>query len=138
MITMDSKAGKTNDVAGAVWLAGLLMTYNELEINGGKNIYFKQSEIQKVAQKLCSNLVYSARISQWCNGDHLNNNYNYLRALGSKRRLIRIGEFNGRKEYPNRLYSLDTIILATGKDNQPVTYRELFEWYKMKYSKMES
>ncbi|MRH41607.1 hypothetical protein GH741_02835 [Aquibacillus halophilus] len=127
---------KTDNVFGAVWLATLVLTYKELVFRKNENIYFKQVDIQKLAQELCSKKVQSARISQWCNGDYHENNYNYLRALGSKRRLTTAGEFNGKKEYPDRLFEPGTVILEIGGNK--ITYGDLVEWYRGTYSKIDN
>lgn len=75
----------TDDVFGSVWLAALILTYEAIELTKVKCIVsLKQTEIQHLAQKICVNKVNSARISQWCDGDHLKNNYNYLRAVNEK------------------------------------------------------
>ncbi|MCT2534769.1 hypothetical protein NC661_04480 [Aquibacillus koreensis] len=132
---VDINTKKTDNVFGAVWLSTLLLTYNEIEIEKSNEIYFSQTAIQDLAQKICTKTVHNARISQWCNGDHPNNNYNYLRASGPKRRLTRQGEYLGDKEYPDRLFSLDTIIIETA--NKEVSYRELLEWYRTTYSRID-
>ena len=63
----------TDNVFGAVWLAALILTYERIVLNNQTlDIDLKQSEIQKLAQKLCIKPVQPARVSQWCNGDHSN------------------------------------------------------------------
>ncbi|VDG98939.1 5-methylcytosine-specific restriction enzyme B [Lysinibacillus sphaericus] len=90
----------------AVWLASASMTYevfyqvkdvNELTV---EQLAFKQSHIQKRATQYTVHNVDSARISQWCNADHLNPTYNYFRNVNKARRLAYFGEFKGVKEIP--------------------------------------
>ena len=126
----------TDNVYGAVWLATLVMTYDEKVLKNSDHVFFDQVDIQQLAQKLCTKTVQSARISQWCNGDHPNNSYHYLRANGSKRRLTRIGEFNHSKEYPERLLKMDELIFEIQDNGKKVKYGELFEWYCSTYSKI--
>ena len=119
---------------GAVWLATLAMTYEEKVIKQTNIIYFNQVDIRKMAQKLCTKTVQSPRISQWCNGDHPQSSYNYLRAYGPKRRLTQIGEFNKKREYPERFLASDTQIFIIQLTGEKVTFGELFEWYSSTYS----
>ena len=126
----------TDNVFGAVWLAALIMTYEEKVLKDTNNIYFDQVDIQNLAQKLCIKTVQSARISQWCNGDHPRSSYNYLRSYGSKRRLTRVGEFNF-KEYPERFLNSDMQVLVVQITGKQVEFGELFEWYLTTYSKKE-
>ncbi|NHN29638.1 hypothetical protein [Paenibacillus agricola] len=131
---------KVSDVHGAVWLAALIMTYDEVVIKNNKNreAQLRQSDIQRLADKLCTKSVQSARISQWCNGDHPASSYNYLRACRDKfRRLTRVGEFSFMKEYPEHLLNMDDIVYALNESDQQIKYRELFEWYTSFYSKAD-
>ncbi|WP_339171265.1 hypothetical protein NSQ55_03585 [Paenibacillus sp. FSL H7-0943] len=126
----------TDDVCGSVWFAALILTYEAIELTKVKGVVLlKQTEIQYLAKRICVKDVQSARISQWCNGDHLNNNYNYLRAVNEERRLTRIGEFNGVKEYPPRLLDSDTQVFTAEDNDQIITYGLLFRWYSEVYSK---
>ncbi|MNO37185.1 hypothetical protein D3C76_272660 [compost metagenome] len=126
----------TDDVFGSVWLAVLILTYEAIELTKVKGVVsLKQTEIQHLAQKICVNKVHAARISQWCNGDQLKNNYNYLRAVNEKRRLTRIGEFNGVKEYPPKLLDSDTQVFTVEDKDQIITYGMLFQWFSKVYSK---
>lgn len=100
---------KYNDVDVAVWVATAIMTYNTYtecarnnEISMEK-LYFTQSKIRKESKEICNKNVQNPRIQQWYNGDHNKNTYNYLRAKGNLRRIAYIGEFNGEKEYPEKL-----------------------------------
>lgn len=126
----------TDNVYGAVWLATLIMTFDEIVLKNSDHVFFDQADIQQMAQKLCTKTVQSARISQWCNGDHPNNNYKYLRAYGAKRRLTQIGEFNNSKVYPERLLKVETPIFEIQDIGKKVKYGELFEWYCSTYSKI--
>lgn len=96
---------KLKDVASSVWLATVLLTYETFKRTENPKkemLYFKQSDIQKKAQQLCTQNVDNARISQWCNADHDNHTYKYLReGEDTTRRISFHGEFNGFKEQPN-------------------------------------
>jgi len=128
----------TDNVFGAVWLGALILTYQATAINNEKtDIAFTQSEIRKTAQRLCSKTVQPARVSQWCNGDHQNSSYNYLRAVGGKRRLTKIGEFSHKKEYPESLLNADDWVIRIKEGKQEITYKDLLEWYKTVYSNSE-
>ncbi|MEC1071322.1 AAA family ATPase [Priestia megaterium] len=95
---------KLEDAPAAIWLATAILAYeifNRSDKPIKEMMYFKQSNIQKKAQELCKQSVDHARISQWCNADHANHTYNYLRqGEGATRRLSYHGEFNGLKEQP--------------------------------------
>lgn len=97
------------------------------------DIDLKQSDIQKLAQKLCIKTVQPARVSQWCNGDHPNSSYNYLRAVGGKRRLTKIGEYSYCREYPDKLLNNRDRVFFIEEINKEVIYGELFDWLS-KYS----
>lgn len=88
----------------AVWLATAVMTFEVYKNNPYftiDDIAFKQTDIQKKAQFYTEKNIENARISQWCNADHIKNTYNYLRDVNGRRRLTFPGEFNGAKEYPS-------------------------------------
>ena len=126
----------TDNVCGAVWLATLIMTYVEKNLNQSDDIYFKQVDIRKTAQEICNKKINSARTSQWCNGNHPNNTYNYLSAKFSKRRLAQIGEFMNFKEYPEQLLDFDVEVFEIIHNGNKVNYRELFDWYRINFSKV--
>lgn len=92
-------------VPDSVWLATAIMAYETFYNSTNPTsemMYFKQGDIQRKAQDLCKQNVDNARISQWCNADHVNNTYNYLRTGdNSSRRLSFQGEFDGNKETPD-------------------------------------
>jgi len=129
----------TDDVLGSIWLAALIMTYKKSinESNANHEILLRQSEIQRIAQLLCTKTVQSARISQWCNGDHPSSNTNYLRAIGDKRKLTKVGEFNFKKEHPDRLIDRSQCVLTLSESNKSVTFGELYDWYSSVYSKID-
>lgn len=55
---------KFENVTDAIWVAGLLKTYNKYIIKKKcEEIYFKQSEILKEARKICDKTVEPARLS---------------------------------------------------------------------------
>ncbi|SFC95363.1 AAA family ATPase [Bacillus sp. UNCCL81] len=112
---------KLDNVPTSIWLATVLLTYmsfkRDNELND-TNIFFEMNKIQKMAKRICSKKINSARISQWCNGDHSEHNYCYLRS-GEKalRRLTALGEFGGVKERPDNLdldmvFELDDSIVS--------------------------
>ncbi|MBB4826430.1 hypothetical protein HNO89_003690 [Sporosarcina luteola] len=91
-------------VPNAVWLAAAVLTYEKYKAGGMitvSDIAFKQSVIQQYATRFTDKNVDSARISQWANGDHPANTYNYLRDVDGERRLTAPGEFGGEKEQPS-------------------------------------
>ena len=119
----------TDDVFSSVWIAALILTYHNFEISKTRILWHTQSDIQKVASDLCTKTVQSARISQWCNGDHPAGSYNYLRANGSLRRLTKIGEYNGRKEAPIVIPAkIDKVF-----EKFDITIDDLVFWYKNTY-----
>lgn len=112
---------KYNDVKMAVWIATAVMSYNayirskEKENLSDEVFFFKQGDILKEAQKICSNTVQPARVSQWFNGDHESGSYNFLRSKGALRRLSYINEFNGSKEIPGDIDITDTVLTEVGE-----------------------
>lgn len=133
------KKGILGDVVGSVWLAALVMTYERKKSDSSEEvIYFSQSEIRDVAQAFCYNKVHQPRIQQWCNGDHPHNLYNYLRANGPLRRLTKLGEFGGSKEYPDHILESDDVVFSIEKNGEEITFGELFNWFKNEYSKSNS
>lgn len=122
----------TNSVPTAVWIATLLKTYENFVFEDKDNYWIGQRDIQEIAKLLCPKNIDNARISQWCNGDHPNNTYNYLRAKGPLRRLTKPGEFSGHKEQPREL-PINTIIF----ENKDITLMNIVEWYKSVYCKIQ-
>jgi len=130
------KRGIVGNVVGSVWLAALVMTYERMKSNSSEEvIYFSQSEIRDVAQAFCYNKVHQPRIQQWCNGDHPQNQYNYLRSKGPLRRLTKLGEFGGSKEYPDHILESDDVVFSIEETGEEITFGELFNWFKNEYSK---
>jgi hypothetical protein len=123
----------TNSVKVAVWTAAAVIAFNEYNKVDG-NVYVRQVDIQQLASNYCTNSVANARVSQWFNGDHSNNTYNFLRGKGSLRRITKIGEFDGVKEFPDELSQIyDETVLTESKGE--LTIRELFNWIRDIYSK---
>ncbi len=122
----------TNSVPTAVWLATLIQTYQNFVFIENNQYWISQKEIQETARLLCPKNIDNARISQWCNGDHPNNTYNYLRAKGPLRRLSKSGEFSGQKEQPKEL-PVSVIIF----EENEIRLMELLEWYKNIYCHMD-
>lgn len=132
MIKGELNMMKTDNVKVAVWVSAAILTFNEYNEKDG-DIYFRQTDIQRMAEKLCSKDVASARIGQWYNGDHANNTYNFLRSKGSLRRLTKFGEFNGVKEYPEELLEYLNE-LVTVRNFEEVSVKDLFSWVREVYS----
>lgn len=108
-------------VPEAVWLATALLTYEKFKtgtVETLNEVAFKQAVIQKYAKKYTDKNVDNARISQWTNGDHDANTYNYLRNVGGERRLTAPGEFDGDKEHPLLDPQLSLKIELNGKTEQ--------------------
>lgn len=118
----------TSEVPTAVWLAALIKTYLNFEFDNTQRYWLTQREIQDIACQLCHKNIDTARISQWCNGDHANNNYNYLRANGALRRMTKVNEFNGKKEIPREL-PIDAAIF----ENNSIKLIDLLDWYNKVY-----
>ncbi|WP_145972667.1 hypothetical protein [Acetobacterium woodii] len=130
-VTLDS-GFITDSVPTAVWLSTLINTYYNIKIMNKNDCWITQKEIRTVAGQLCDKNIDIARISQWCNGDHPNNTYNYLRANGSKRRLTVIGEFNREREYPDEL-PINKMIF----NDSALTVGDLMTWYKNEYCRYD-
>lgn len=122
----------TNSVPTAVWISTLIKTYENFVLEGNNNYWINQKDIQKVATILCPKNIDNARISQWCNGDHPNNTYNYLRSKGPLRRLTKSGEFLNSREQPKELPINELIF----KDKN-VLLLNILEWYNDIYCKIE-
>ena len=111
---------KLDNVPTSVWLSTAFLTYMSFKNVQNPNdtkIYHEIPEIQKVAKEICSKKIDYARVYQWCNGDHENHTYCYLReGKGALRRLSVPGEFGGEKEKPENLdldleFELDDVIV---------------------------
>jgi hypothetical protein len=118
-------ANVTNEVPTAVWIATLIKTYENFVIKSKNDYWINQRDIQAIASKLCTKNIDNARISQWCNADHPNNTYNYLRAKDKLRRLTKVGEFENTKEYPKELKLQEFISV-----NSDIKLVDLVTWYK--------
>ena len=122
----------TNSVPTAVWIATLIKTYENFILEENNNYWISQKDIQDIAKLLCPKNIDNARISQWCNGDHPNNTYNYLRSNGILRRLTKVGEFLNEKEQPRELPINELIF-----ENKDIYLINLLQWYKDIYCKIE-
>jgi len=118
----------TSDVSTAIWISTLINTYVNFNFTKSENFWISQRDIQETARRLCYKNIDSARISQWCNGDHKNNTYNYLRAKGKLRRLTIKNEFDGFREMPHEL-PLDEVIF----ENSDMKLLDLYSWYENIY-----
>ncbi len=129
-----------SDVSGSVWLATAVLTYQRAFDLTRKNapypevdFAFGQGTIRERADRVCSKRVHAARISQWTNADHPNSTYNYLRSVGSKRRLTLPGECNGRKESPLDLCPQDALVLDDAERGVTLTFGEVMRWVRSEY-----
>lgn len=135
----DPIVGELDDVPGAVWLAAAALTYGRLrgrdEPVPESEAALRQVEIRNRAERICSKPVNSARTSQWVNADHADSTYNYLRAVGSKRRLTMPGEFDRRKERPDLPLGPNASVHVSD-DGEAVTYAELIGWVEVGYPRL--
>ena len=114
------------------WIAALIKTYVNFTIDKSNKYWLTQSEIRAIANQLCTKNVQPARTSQWCNADHPNNTYNYLRANKDVRRLTKQNEFYGKREFPSELPSNEVIF-----ENSGISLYDLIAWYKDIYSRFD-
>lgn len=134
----DLAVSDLEDVYGSVWLATALMAYDRAQpleptdepLDEG-TFAFRQVDIQQVAQKLCDKKVNNARIGQWTNGDHADNIYNYLREVGTRRRLSRPDEFDSHQVLPTGLLPPDTPVLD--QTSLTLTFGDLVDWVRETY-----
>lgn len=129
-----------DNVCGSVWIATAILTYQRArELGKGEAPYpeerfaFPQKTIQELASQICSKTVHNARISQWSNADHPGSMYNYLRAVGTQRRLTMPGECGGEKEIPLNLVPRDAIILEESMKKHILSFDGLIEWARDSY-----
>lgn len=127
---------KFDSVAHAVWIAAAIMSYNAYKqsIKDGELVYggfyFKQSEIVNNARNLCNTEVANARVSQWFNGNHTDNMYNFLTAKDKLRRLAYKNEYNGVKEKPEGLILSNLVDTDSGE----ITIEELIKFVDNGYT----
>lgn len=119
-------------VSQSVWIAAAILTYekyHDVEKTTKKDMKLIQNDIVKRAQELCEDEVRNARVSQHCNGDHLDSSHNYLRDVGdSKRRITAPSEFNGKDERPE--LNLDSVVSTKKGD---ITIQQLIEFLENEY-----
>lgn len=134
----DLAVSDLKDVTGSVWLAAALLTYEraqELYPEEGpyeeETFAFRQVDIQRLAEELCAKDVQHARVHQHANGDHPDNIYNYLREVGSGRRLSRADEFDGHRVLPADLIAPGTPVLE--REGSTLTFGDLVDWVKETY-----
>lgn len=137
------KINNIDDIHGSVWLAASILAYNKYLNSGDEklsysDLAFRQHEIEELANKICSKKVHNPRISQWCNGDHPNNLYNYLRDVDKERRITIPGEFSKTKEMPENLLNPDEVIFESLSSNDKITYSKLLNWITTEYKNLES
>lgn len=107
---------KFESVTDAIWVAGLLETYNKYIIKKKcEEIYFKQSEILKEARKICDKTVEPARVSYHVDAYNEKSYKNFFikRKKDSFVRLASKGEF--RNEEPTNIDRSITIITLDGE-----------------------
>ena len=131
---VELNAIEINDVLGAVWLATAILTYEKHLNMKGKlkytDIAFSQTEIRKLASKISAKKINSVRISQWGNADHPNNQRNYLKEVGTLRRLTIQGEHHGDREMPENLLDSKQILFVNPYTNKSFCYLDLIHWLK--------
>lgn len=120
-------------VLEAVWLGAAVKayeTYHSKTKPTENDMYFRQVDIQKKAQKFTESAVQHARVNQWANGDHTGSQANYLREGKDKtRRLTFNGEFQGIKERP-QLNETDRIDTTVGI----VTVGDIYRFVENEYT----
>lgn len=135
---MELLASKTDDVLGAVWLATALMTYDatrrESSPPSAPDVAFQQSDIVKLAGRIARGAVHGPRVSQWANGDHPDSSRNYLRAVGTQRRLASASDFEGERTLPWDLYPGEAPMARWTNPGETITFGALVEWVVMVYS----
>lgn len=134
-----SKESVKHTVPTSVWLATAILSYEKyysVEKPMIEDMCFRQKDIQTKAQEHCAQSVDSARISQWCNADHENNTYNYLRFIsgpgGTERRLTAPGEFDYIKEYPDDLDKNERVSVG----GKVISVEELMDFVNKEYKKL--
>ena len=131
-------AAKSPDVLGSVWLATALLSYDatrgEPSLLSSSDVAFRQSDIVKLASRLCSKTVHQPRVQQWANGDHEASTTNYLRAVGSLRRLAAVGDFEGERTLPWELHPQDAPVASWSQPADPLTFGGLVDWVVNLYS----
>ena len=107
IINTDNKRFSVND---AVWIAAAVYAffqYKKQDSFNVKNCFLKATELIRIVEEFTSDKVNSARISQWCNGDHEKPSHNYLRKVYSDNsplfRVTGAGEFGNDDELPKDL-----------------------------------
>lgn len=128
-------------VKNAVWLGAALMTYcRYMRLKEAKSevtresFWLIQKNIVNISQELTDCRVQPARVSQWYNGDHKENIYNYLRGNGSMRRLTAVHEFNGIREVPEDMNINENIKCTFEGTEIDIKVSELIKWAKAIYS----
>lgn len=137
---------KNNDVFTSVWLAAAVLSFHKFSLSSKyrdlsiRDFFFSQSEIVETAQKLCNKTVQSARVSQWCNGDHKDSSYNYLREnkMNKTRRLTVKGEFAGLEERPTNFIKNEKLIVYLKNGTVEITISNLIQWVEEYYDNLLS
>jgi hypothetical protein len=135
---MELLAPRSSDVLGSVWLATALMTYDathrEVRPPALLNVAFRQADIVQLASRLCSKTIHQPRVSQWANGDHDGSTTNYLRAVGSARRISSVDDFEGERTVPWELHPNDVFVASWAEPKNTLTFGELVQWVVSVYS----
>jgi len=134
---------KLPSVSAAIWLATAALARRAASKLSSSPppiaqnlLSFAQGEIRQTAERYCQRPVNNARISQWCTADHPQHTHNYLRAVGTKRRLTAAGECGGHREQPDLSSLSDEPVLHDRGDGKPMTVGELVEWATHEYPRL--
>ena len=134
MGNQDDIKNKDYSVTTAIWIAAALLAADVYENNpnaSDMDYYFKQTDIQALAQRFTDKDVHPARISQWPCADAEDHTYNYLRSAGGEgssfRRLTNPAEMDGYRTLPEDL-DINADDSKFMSDNHSYTLEELFRF----------
>lgn len=127
-------------IYNSVWIAAAVYAYNQYSAIDNPDLsdfYLKAPELQKMASEYTTQEVQSARIHQYCNGDHSNANHKYLRRLESSTsmpdfRLTAKGEFGGDGVAPADLDLNETISV----DGREVLLSDIMNFVNGEYTEL--
>ncbi|MDE7327826.1 MAG: hypothetical protein K2N63_16365 [Lachnospiraceae bacterium] len=131
----EKASGQKYPVDDAIWIAAAILTlksYREDKIATRDDLYFRQTEITKLATRYADGYVDRARCSFWCCADQEKCVNRYLRGDNEKdrsvRRITMMDEFAG-KTYPEGLLRKNRLEI----DKDTITVGELFDFVKNIY-----
>ena len=126
---------KKYSVEEAIWIAAALLSveaYENIPDCSREDMYFKQANINKLAQTYTEGTVDAARCSWWYCADHEQSTHNYFRGDletdKTARRLCCMGEFP-EKTYPLNLNMEDELTI----NGRSFIMEELFYFVKEQY-----